>query len=100
MEIDLAKPFARLTMMDAVKQYADVDFSRGRRPTNEAQGAGQGSTTSNSRPRHKKGDILNLFFETYVEDKLIQPTFITDHPVEISPLAKRKPENSGLHRAL
>ncbi len=88
-EIDLSRPFERLTMMDAVKQYAGIDFTQ--ITTLEEAKALAKEHHLEVLPRHKKGDILNLLFEKYCEDKLIQPTFITDHPVEISPLAKRKP---------
>lgn len=89
--IDLGKPFERLSMVDAVKKYAGVDF-------NEIKTDDEAKAVAKERhveyeDRHKKGDILNLFFDEFVEDKLIQPTFITNHPVEISPLAKRMPEN-------
>ncbi|MBQ2774593.1 MAG: lysine--tRNA ligase [Clostridia bacterium] len=87
-EIDLSKPFARMTMVEAVKQYAGVDFAEIDLETAQALAKERGIEFEK---RHKKGDLLNLFFEEYVEDKLVQPTFIMDHPVEISPLAKRKP---------
>lgn len=90
-EIDLEKPFERLSMADAVKKYAGVDFAA--IETEEEAKALAKEHHIEYEERHKKGDILNLFFETYVEDKLIQPTFIMNHPVEISPLAKRMPEN-------
>lgn len=90
-EIDLGKPFARLTMIDAVKQYAGVDFST-IETTEEAKKIADEKGV-HYEARHKRGDILNLFFEEFVEENLIQPTFIMDHPVEISPLTKRKPEN-------
>ena len=89
--IDLEKPFERLSMLDAVKKYAGVDF--GAVATEEEAKALAKEHHIEYEDRHKKGDILNLFFETYVEDKLIQPTFVMNHPVEISPLAKRMPEN-------
>lgn len=88
-QIDLAKPFERLTMADAVKKYSEVDFSAVK-TLEEARALARGHHIAYEE-RHKKGDILNLFFETYVEEHLVQPTFIMDHPVEISPLAKRKP---------
>lgn len=88
-EIDLAKPFDRLTMVDAVKKYAGVDFSE--IETDEQAKALAKEHHVDFEERHKKGDILNLFFEDFVEEKLVQPTFVMDHPVEISPLAKRKP---------
>lgn len=87
--IDFEKPFERLTMIDAVKKYADVDFNNIK--TLEDARALANEHNIEYEDRHQKGDILNLFFEHYVEEKLIQPTFITEHPVEISPLAKRKP---------
>lgn len=90
-EIDLGKPFVRLTMVDAVKQYANIDFD-GIHTLDEARALAKQHGIE-FETRHGKGDILNLFFEKYCEDKLIQPTFLMDHPVEISPLAKRKPEN-------
>ena len=90
-EIDLSKPFERLTMVDAVKKYANVDFMQV--PDEAAAKALADEHHIEYEARHKKGDILNLFFETYVEEQLVQPTFIMDHPVEISPLAKKKPEN-------
>ena len=90
-EMDLGKPFERITMVDAVKKYANVDW-------NEVADLEQARALAKEHKiefeeHHKKGDILNLFFETYVEEHLIQPTFVMDHPVEISPLTKRKPEN-------
>ncbi len=90
-EMDLSKPFARITMVDAVKQYANVDFNE-IHTTEEAKKAADEHHIEYEE-RHERGDILNLFFEEYVEDHLIQPTFIMDHPVEISPLTKKKPEN-------
>ncbi len=90
-EMDLGKPFERITMVDAVKKYSGVDFSEittleeARRVADEHH--------VEYEERHKKGDILNLFFEAYVEEHLVQPTFVMDHPVEISPLTKRKPDN-------
>ena len=89
--IDLEKPFARITMIDAVKQYSGVDF-REIHTEEEAKAAAREHNIQ-FEARHKKGDILNLFFEEYVEDKLVQPTFVTDHPVDISPLSKRKPQD-------
>lgn len=90
-EMDLSKPFERITMLDAVKKYADVDF-------NEVFDTAAAKKLADEHhieyeERHEKGDILNLFFEKYVEDHLIQPTFVMDHPIEISPLTKKKPEN-------
>ena len=90
-EMDLGKPFERVTMIDAVKKYAGVDFSEIK--TDEEAKALAKEKGIEFEARHKKGDILNLFFEEYVEEHLIQPTFLMDHPVEISPLTKRKPEN-------
>lgn len=90
-EIDLSKPFERLTMVDAVKKYANVDFTE-IKTTEEAKDLAKKHGIE-FEDRHKKGDILNLFFEKYVEEHLIQPTFIMDHPVEISPLTKKKPDN-------
>lgn len=90
-EIDLAKPFERMTMVEAVKKYANVDFDQIK--TDEEAKKLADEHHIEYEERHKKGDILNLFFEQYVEEHLIQPTFIMDHPVEISPLAKRKPGN-------
>ncbi len=90
-EMDLSKPFERITMVDAVKKYSGVDF-------NEIHTLEEARRIADEKgveyeERHKKGDILNMFFETYVEEHLIQPTFLMDHPVEISPLTKKKPEN-------
>ncbi|MGL5260264.1 MAG: lysine--tRNA ligase, partial [Lachnospiraceae bacterium] len=90
-EIDLGKPFERLTMLEAVKKYAGVDFTVIK--TEEEAKALADEHKIHYEKRHKKGDILNLFFEEFVEEKLVQPTFIMDHPVDISPLAKRKPED-------
>ena len=89
--IDLEKPFTRLSMVDAVKQYANVDF-RAIKDLEEARAVAKEHHIE-FEARHLKGDILNLFFEHYVEEHLIQPTFITEHPVEISPLSKRKPND-------
>lgn len=90
-EIDLSKPFERLTMVEAVKKYGNIDFNEIK--TEEEAKALADKLGIHYEARHKKGDILNLFFEEYVEEKLVQPTFIMDHPVEISPLAKKKPED-------
>lgn len=87
--VDLSKPFERITMLDAVKKYAGVDFDELTFEQAKEEAKKRGLDVS---PRHKKGDILNLFFEEYVEEHLDQPTFVLDHPVEISPLTKRKPE--------
>ena len=89
--IDLGQPFARMTMVEAVKKYAGVDFDIVK-DTAEAKKLADEKGV-HYEDRHKKGDILNLFFEEYVEEHLVQPTFIMDHPIEISPLTKRKPEN-------
>ena len=89
--IDLSKPFERITMLDAVKKYSGVDFNE-IRSTEEAKKAADEHHVEYEE-RHVKGDILNLFFEEFVEEHLIQPVFIMDHPVEISPLTKRKPDN-------
>ena len=88
--IDLGKPFARMTMLEAVKQYAGVDFDQV--PDTQAAKKLADEKGIAYEERHTKGDILNLFFEEYVEEHLIQPVFIMDHPVEISPLTKRKPD--------
>ena len=90
-EIDLGKPFERITMVDAVKKYSGVDFKE-IKTLEEARAAAEEHHVEYEE-RHKRGDILNLFFEEFVEDKLIQPTFVMDHPVEISPLTKRKAED-------
>ncbi len=90
-EMDLGKPFERITMLDAVKKYSGVDFNE-IKTLEEAREAAKEHHVE-FEPHHKKGDILNLFFEEFVEDKLIQPTFVMDHPVEISPLTKKKPGN-------
>lgn len=90
-EMDLSKPFERITMLDAVKKYSGVDF-------NEITSLEEARKVAKEHhieyeDRHKKGDILNLFFEEYVEEHLVQPTFVMDHPIEISPLTKKKPDN-------
>ena len=90
-EMDLGKPFERITMVDAVKKYAGVDFNE-IKTLEEARAIAKEKHVE-FEERHKKGDILNLFFEEFVEEHLIQPTFLMDHPVEISPLTKRKPDN-------
>ena len=90
-EMDLGKPFERITMLDAVKKYSGVDFNE-IHTLEEARAAAKEKHVE-FEERHKKGDILNLFFEAFVEEHLIQPTFVMDHPVEISPLTKKKPEN-------
>ncbi|MEG0806120.1 MAG: lysine--tRNA ligase [Lachnospiraceae bacterium] len=89
--IDLSKPFERMTMVDAVKKYADIDFDQ-IKTTEEAKALAD-KLHVEYETRHKKGDILNLLFDEFVEDHLIQPTFIMDHPIETSPLTKKKPEN-------
>ena len=88
--IDLGKPFERLTMIDAVKKYSGVDFSEIKTLEEARKIADEKGVEYEA--RHKRGDILNLFFETFVEEHLIQPTFIMDHPIEISPLTKKKPD--------
>ena len=90
-EMDLGKPFERITMVDAVKKYANVDF-------NEINSDEEAKAIAKEHhvefeDRHKKGDILSLFFEEFAEEHLIQPTFVIDHPIEISPLTKKKPED-------
>ena len=90
-EMDLGKPFERLTMVDAVKKYANVDWNEVKTLEQARELAKEHNIEFEE--RHKKGDILNLFFEEFVEEHLLQPTFIMDHPVEISPLTKKKPEN-------
>ena len=90
-EMDLGKPFERITMLDAVKKYSGVDF-------NEIHSAEEAQAVAKEHhiefeKHHKKGDILNLFFEEFVEEHLVQPTFVMDHPIEISPLTKKKPED-------
>ncbi len=90
-EMDLGKPFERITMLDAVKKYSGVDFNK--IETLEQARAVAKEHHVEYEERHKKGDILNLFFEEFVEEHLVQPTFVMDHPIEISPLTKKKPEN-------
>lgn len=90
-EMDLGKPFERITMVDAVKKYSGVDFNT-IHTLDEARAAAKEHHIEYEE-RHKKGDILNLFFEEFVEEHLIQPTFVMDHPIEISPLTKKKPDN-------
>ena len=92
-ELDFAKPFERITMVDAVKKYTGIDFDD--IPDTEAAKAIAKEKGIEFEERHKKGDILCLFFEEFVEDKLIQPTFVLDHPIEISPLTKKKPDKEG-----
>lgn len=90
-EMDLGKPFERITMVDAVKKYAGIDFNE-IKTTEEAKALAKEKGVE-FEERHKKGDILSLFFEEFVEEHLVQPTFVMDHPIEISPLTKKKPEN-------
>ncbi len=90
-EMDLGKPFERITMLDAVKKYANVDFHEIHSDEEAKKAAKEHNIEFEE--RHKKGDILNLFFEEYVEEHLVQPTFVMDHPLEISPLTKKKPED-------
>lgn len=90
-EMDLDKPFERITMVDAVKKYAGVDFNE-IHTTEEARAVANEHHVQYEE-RHKKGDILSLFFEEFAEEHLLQPTFVMDHPIEISPLTKKKPEN-------
>ena len=90
-EIDLGKPFARMTMNEAIKKYAGIDFDEV--PDDEAAKKLAEEHHIEYEERHKKGDIINLFFEEYCEKELIQPTFIMDHPIEISPLTKKKPSD-------
>ena len=90
-EMDLGKPFERITMVDAVKKYANVDFNEIKTVEEAREIADKHHIEYED--HHKKGDILNLFFEEYVEEHLLQPTFVMDHPVEISPLTKKKPGN-------
>jgi lysyl-tRNA synthetase class 2 len=90
-EIDLSKPFRRLTMIDAIKEYAGIDFDQIK--TEEEAKALAKEKHVEFEDHHKRGDIINLFFEEFCEDKLIQPTFIMDHPIEISPLTKKKPSD-------
>lgn len=90
-EMDLGKPFERITMLDAVKKYAGVDFNE-IHTLEEARAAAKEHHVE-FEERHQKGDILSLFFEEFAEEHLIQPTFVMDHPIEISPLTKKKPED-------
>ncbi len=89
--IDMAKPFERITMIDAVKKYAGVDFAEVKTDEEAKELADEHHIEYEE--RHKKGDILNLFFDEFCEEKMIQPTFVTDHPIEISPLTKKNPED-------
>ncbi len=90
-QMDLGKPFERITMVEAVKKYSGVDFDQ-IRTLEEARAAAKEHHVEYEE-RHKRGDILNLFFEEFAEEHLIQPTFVMDHPIEVSPLTKKKPEN-------
>ena len=93
-EIDLSKPFERITMIDAVKKYANIDFNEIKTDEEAKKLADEHHIEYEA--RHKKGDIISLFFEEFCEDKLVQPTFVMDHPIEISPLTKKKPDNPEL----
>ena len=92
--IDMEKPFARITMTDAIREYAGVDFSTVE-TDEEAQAIAKEHHVEFEK-HHKKGDIMNLFFEEFCEEKMIQPTFVCDHPIEVSPLTKKKPGSNGL----
>ncbi len=92
--IDMEKPFARVTMTDAIKEYSGVDFTQVK-TDEEAQAIAKEHHVEFEK-HHKKGDIMNLFFEEFCEDKMIQPTFVCDHPIEVSPLTKKKPGSDGL----
>ncbi|MBR2591769.1 MAG: lysine--tRNA ligase [Oscillospiraceae bacterium] len=92
--IDMSRPFARITMTEAVKQYTGVDFSEVKTDEEAKKLADEHHVAYEA--RHKKGDILNLFFDEFCEEKMIQPTFVTDHPIEISPLTKKKPDDPSL----
>ena len=92
--IDMEKPFKRITMTDAIKEYAGVDFSAV--ATDEEAQAIAKEHHVEFEKHHKKGDIMNLFFEEFCEEKMIQPTFVCDHPIEVSPLTKKKPGSNGL----
>ena len=94
-ELDFGKPFERITMLDAIKKYAGIDFDKDYPDTESAKKLAD-ERDIHYEPYHKWGDIVNLFFEEYVEEKLVQPTFVMDHPVEISPLTKRKPDRPEL----
>ncbi len=93
-ELDFGKPFERITMIDAIKKYAGIDFDQV--PDTEAAKKLADEKDIHYEPYHQKGDIINLFFEEFVEEHLVQPTFVMDHPVEISPLTKRKPDRPDL----
>jgi len=92
--IDMEKPFKRITMTDAIKEYAGVDFTTVK-TDEEAQAIAKEHHVEFEK-HHKKGDIMNLFFEEFCEEKMIQPTFVCDHPIEVSPLTKKKPGSNGL----
>lgn len=92
--IDMSKPFERITMIDAVKKYSGVDFAQVKSDEEAKALADEHHVAYEA--RHKKGDIINLFFEEFCEEKMVQPTFVMDHPIEISPLTKKKPENPEL----
>ena len=93
-EIDLSKPFGRITMIDAVKKYENIDFNEIKTDEEAKKLADEHHIEYEA--HHKKGDIISLFFEEFCEDKLVQPTFVMDHPIEISPLTKKKPDNPEL----
>ena len=93
-EIDLSKPFERITMIDAVKKYANIDFNEIKTDEEAKKLADEHHIEYEA--HHKKGDIISLFFEEFCEDKLVQPTFVMDHPIELSPLTKKKPDNPEL----
>ncbi|MBR0119811.1 MAG: lysine--tRNA ligase, partial [Eubacterium sp.] len=93
-EIDLGKPFERITMIDAIKKYANIDFTT--ITTDDEAKALAKEHHIEFEKHHKRGDIISLFFEEYVEEHLIQPTFVMDHPIEISPLTKKKPDDPSL----
>ncbi|MCI1305314.1 MAG: lysine--tRNA ligase [Lachnospiraceae bacterium] len=93
-QIDLGKPFRRVTMIDAVREYSGVDFNEIH--TDEEAKAAAKEHHVEFEERHKRGDIINLFFDEFCEDKMIQPTFVMDHPIEISPLTKKKPDDPSL----
>ena len=93
-EIDLSKPFERITMINAVKKYANIDFNEIKTDEEAKKLADEHHIEYEA--HHKKGDIISLFFEEFCEDKLVQPTFVMDHPIEISPLTKKKPDNPEL----
>ena len=90
-QIDLSRPFRRLTMVDAIKEETGIDFDAV--ATDEEAKKLADERHIEYQPHHKKGDIVNLFFDEFCEDKMIQPTFIMDHPIEISPLTKKKPDD-------